>query len=526
MTEELEFARKLRVLGVRLWMADGELHYSAPKGVVTSDLRAELTAHKASLSAMLNRTASDDVVPRSPACQPTLATPEQQALWFLERFSGSGSSSAYNMAYGMRLRGRLYVDALARSLEVIVQRHDLLRSTFRERDGQALQVVGDPGLALSTTDLSDLLPAAREVTLARIVKTESRRPFDLATGPLLRVRLMVLAESESVLLIMVHHIVFDGWSARVFFRELEVAYSAARAGVPAPLADVTVRYADYARWQRGYLRGDVLTELTGYWRQRLAGAPQILRLPTDYARPAEPSFAGAEYQVTLPDWVRQGVIQLGRESGATPFMVSLAVFVVLLVRYSGQEDVCVGTTMANRGRPELESLIGLFANTVVLRVDLSDDPPFRQALGRVREACLEALNHQELPFAQLVEQLHPDRNHARNPLFQVSFQPLGSDPATFPHLDGLEVEPYDVLPWQAKFDLTLEAGEQLGNFRVNFGYSTDLFEPATIERMAAHFCEIAQAAVSAPDQRTSEFSMMSAAERQIMATWGGRDGTR
>ncbi|HEX2092214.1 MAG TPA: condensation domain-containing protein, partial [Longimicrobiaceae bacterium] len=344
----------------------------------------------------------------------------QERLWFIDRMQPG--SSTYNLPLALRLRGPLHTGALQRALGEILRRHEALRTVFAEVDGSPAQLVAPfGGFALPVADLSGLGEAAREAEARRRATEEALRPFDLAAGPLFRARLLRLSGEEHLLLLSMHHIVSDGWSLGVLFRELAALYAAYRDGRESPLPELPVQYADHAAWQRRHLQGAALQRQLAYWRERLADAPALLELPTDHPRPPVQSFRGASQRRELAAGALERLRALGRQEGATLFMVVLGAFQVLLSRYAGSEDVVVGSPIAGRTRREVEALIGFFVNTLVLRSDLSADPSFREVLRRVREATLGAYEHQELPFEKLVAELQPERSLSHSPLFQVTF---------------------------------------------------------------------------------------------------------
>ncbi|RMF36691.1 MAG: non-ribosomal peptide synthetase, partial [Chloroflexi bacterium] len=344
----------------------------------------------------------------------------QQRLWFLDQLAPN--TPLYNIPDAIRLRGPLDVAVLERSLNEIVRRHESLRTTFRATDGKPVQVIAPTlKLPLPLVDLSGLPKAAREAEVQRLATEEAQRPFDLSRGPLLRVTLLRLGDEEHVALLTMHHIISDGWSMRVLVQELAALYDAFSHGRPSPLPDLPIQYADFALWQREWLQGEVLEEQLAYWKQQLSGSPPVLELPTDRPRPPVQSFRGAHRPFMLPRPLSQAIKALCRREGVTPFMLLLAAFQTLLHRYTGQDDISVGTPIANRNRAEIEGLIGYFANTLVLRTDLSGDPPFRELLKRVREVALGAYAHQDLPFEMLVDALQPERDLSHTPLFQVMF---------------------------------------------------------------------------------------------------------
>ncbi len=439
----------------------------------------------------------------------------QQRLWFIDQLSpGTGT---YNLPTVLRLRGNLQPQALRESLDVLIARHESLRTRMATVDGEARQIIAAASpVALDEQDLQALGEQAAPVRARELAQEEAERPFDLAQGPLLRVLLIRLAEQEHVLVINLHHIISDGWSGGVFDRELSALYNGHLAGQPAQLADLPIQYADYALWQRAWLAGPVLEQQLRYWKTQLAGLA-TLELPIDRPRPALQSFRGARLEIPLPDTLGAGLRALGREAGSTLFMAGLAAFKVLLYRYSGGTDLAIGTPIAGRGRVELEGLIGFFANTLVLRTDLSGGPTFRQLLARVRETTLGAYTHQDLPFEKLVEELAPRRDPSRNPLFQVGFALVLGQPTTL-SLSGLELDPMPLRSQQSKFDLTLTVIERAGQLQARFEYCTDLYAGGTIERLAGHFGVLLEGLLANPDQSIDTVPLMSDAERrQILA---------
>ncbi|HEX9939154.1 MAG TPA: amino acid adenylation domain-containing protein, partial [Longimicrobium sp.] len=446
----------------------------------------------------------------------------QERLWFIDRMEPG--SAVYNMPVARRLGGVLDVAALERSLGEIIRRHEALRTTFTEVDGSPVQVIAPfDGFALPVEDLSELGEADREAEVGRRAREEARRAFDLSAGPLFRAVLLRLGEEDHVLLLSMHHIVSDGWSMGVLFRELSALYQAYREGGESPLPELAVQYADYAVWQREQLAGDVLDRQLTHWKERLAGAPELLDLPTDHPRPAVQTFRGAHERVQLPAEVLERLRALGRHEGATLYMVVLSMFQVLLSKYSGSDDIVVGTPIAGRGRGEVEGLIGFFINTLVLRTDLSGDPSFRELLGRVREVTLGAYEHQELPFERLVAELSPERSLSHSPLFQVAFS-LDNAQDTAGALAGLSVEGVGTQLQGAKFDLSLGLAVGAEGARGGLTYSTDLWEAATIQRLVGHFTRLVEQAAADPDARISQVTLLDEAERrQVLEEWNRTD---
>jgi amino acid adenylation domain-containing protein len=441
----------------------------------------------------------------------------QQRLWFLDQWQpGTG---VYNIAAAMRLSGPLDGAALERSLREIVRRHEVLRTTFPSARGQPAQVIAqDLPLRLPLTDLGGLPEGEREAEARRLAAEVARAPFDLACGPLLRVKLVRLGDEEHLFLVAMHHIVSDGWSIGVLNREVAALYGAYAAGGESPLPELPLQYADYAAWQRRRLQGAALQEQLDYWRGRLAGAPAALDLPTDRPRPAAPSYRGATLRFELPGSFAEAARALARREGCTLYMVLLAAFQALLHRYSGQDDFCVGTPIAGRGRPEAEGLVGCFVNTLVLRGDLSGDPSFAELLGRAREACLGAYAHQDVPFERLVEELQPKRDRSRSPLFQVMFA-LQNAPQQALELAGLRLAPWDIDTATSKFDLTLRLAEWEGGLRGELEYSTELYEPGTAERLVGHYRALLEGATADPGRRVSELPLPTRPELDQLSAW-------
>ncbi len=423
----------------------------------------------------------------------------QQRLWFLDRLEPG--SNFYHIPMGVRLRGRLDVEALARTFVEVVRRHEALRTTFVVVDEAPSQIIS-PSLEveLPVLDLSGLAGASREDEVRRLLAEEAAPAFDLERGPLLRARLLRLAEEEHVLLLTMHHIISDGWSIGVLIREVAVLYEAYAQGRPSPLEELPVQYADYAVCQRGWLRDEVLEGQLGYWRKQLSGAPAVLELPTDRPRPPLQSFRGTHWPFALPPALEPRLRELTSREGVTLFMVLLASFDVLLHYYTGRSDLVVGTDVANRNQVETEGLIGFFVNQLALRTDLTGDPTFRELLGQVRDVTLGAYSHQDLPFEKLVEALNPERVLNYSPVFQVKFV-LQNAPLKLLELPGLTLTPLWVENDKSKFDLMLTVHESPEGLSGFFEYNIDLFDAATIARMAAHFEAVLTVATAQPGAR-------------------------
>ncbi|MCW2917361.1 MAG: non-ribosomal peptide synthetase [Actinomycetia bacterium] len=446
----------------------------------------------------------------------------QQRMWFLEQMDPG--QATYNIALCARLEGPLRVSALYEGLHTVIERHESLRTVFTSRDGEPRQVVVPPPTPpLSVVDLSGMIAHDRDALAAGLAEREAQRPFDLSRPPLLRLRLLRLAPDEHVLVLVTHHIVSDGWSLGVLVRELGEVYLAAARKRPVALPRLPVQYPDYAIWQRERLRGERLSEEIDWWRRELAGAPELLELPTDLPRPAMQSFRGANVVFGWPPELTDRLRAFGREHDATLFMVLLTGFVALMARYTRQDDMVIGTPVAGRVQPELESLIGLFVNTLALRARYDDDADFRTLLARVRGSFLDAYSHQELPFERLVEVLRPDRSLSHSPLVQVFFD-LQSAPTASVEWPDLRLRPFaggsELLGTTAKFDLSLTMGEAGGGLEANVEYNTDLFRPDTVERLIGHYRSLLENVLDHPDRPMPELSMLTAGERDWVLAAG------
>jgi amino acid adenylation domain-containing protein len=453
----------------------------------------------------------------------------QERLWFFDQFYPD--SPVYNIPTAMRVPGMLNVEALERDLNEIVRRHEALRTTFAVIDGQPPMQVVVPALTLELpiVDLRKLPQAQRQSEAGRLANEEAQRPFDLARGPLLRALLLRLGDEDHVLVLTMHHIVSDGWSMGVLFRELNVLYGAYVAGRPSPLPELPIQYADFAHWQREWLQGEVLEAQLSYWKEQLKDTPAVLELPTDRPRPAVQSFRGALHYFVLPRPLSEELKALSRREDATLFMTLLAAFKTLLYRYTGQTDLVVGTPIANRTRAELEELIGFFVNTLALYTDLGGNPSFRELLGRVRAMTLEAYTHQDLPFERLVNELQPQRNLSYHPLFQVMFvlqntlssiQASAEVPRRAAEATGEYMSLPEIGTGTAKFDLTLSMAETGQGLVGAVEYNTDLFDAATIERMTRNFQVLLQGIVVQPEHPLSDLPILTPEERQrLLVEW-------
>nr|AYM54409.1 amino acid adenylation domain protein [Phaselicystis flava] len=443
----------------------------------------------------------------------------QERLWFLQQMSAD--AGALNLVYAFDLRGALDVSTLGRAFDEIVRRHEALRTTFARCDNAPVQRIEAPAPVELRLERLDGHPEHARAQETKRWIAEAARPFDLARGPLLRAVLLRWSAEEHTLIFAIHHIAADGWSLGVLVRELASLYEALRAGRPSPLPELPIQYADFALWQRERLRGAVLDRELAYWRAQLSGAPPRLELPTDRPRPAVQGSRGGTVAFDVPEALSSALEALARREGATLFMTLLAAFDVLLARYSGQQDIVVGTPVAGRLRPDLEPLIGCLVNALALRTDLSNNPSFRALLGRVKDVALDAFAHQELPFELLVEALRPQRDLSHTPIFQAMFV-LQNAPLEELSLAGLSLRPIEVVADAVMHDLTLTVRPTGGRLRAWIEYSADLFERSTIERMAGHLLTLLEAFTRDPELGILDAPMLTEAERRtLLVAWDG-----
>jgi amino acid adenylation domain-containing protein len=455
---------------------------------------------------------------------PIPVSPAQQRLWFLDQLE-SGSSS-FNIAVSYRFRGALNVAALERSLQELLARHESLRTTFDAVDGQPAQVItSDSRLKMRFEDLQSLPEPEREATALSLVNEDSHRPFNLARGPLIRATVLGMDPEDHVLTLVIHHIVSDAWSFEVLNRNLEALYHAISNGTPPDLPPLPIQYADFASWQRDSMQGNALESELSYWKRTLDGLDPLLDLPTDHPRPPTRSERGARRSVVLPPALAEQLRELGRQCGTTLFTVLLAALQTLLHRYTGREDIAVGTSVAGRSRAETEELIGFFVNTLVLRTSLSGNPTVAELLARASEVTLGAFAHQEVPFDRLVEELQPERDPSRSPLIQVMFTAVNAPRkvALGPDISTTHVE-HEVRT--ARFDLTLYVSECPDGLDVRMEYSTDLFRSSTIARMLEHFRMLLEQMVADSAQKISSLKLLTPFERQqLLGDWNETETT-
>ena len=430
----------------------------------------------------------------------------QERLWVIDQIEPD--NPAYIRPLAFRLTGQLQLGALSAGLSEIVRRHEILRTTFSLKDGFPIQVVHPPlPLPIRVEDLSAMTEDRREADVCRLMDDELRSLFDLARGPLLRATLLRLTGDRYILLIVMHHIVFDGWSSELFLRELTMLYGAYAGGAPAALPELPVQYGDFAFWQREWLQGEVLATQLAYWREQLAGIPPVLELPADRPRSSRQSYRGAMRTVTIPRALSDGLKSVGRREGATLFMTLLAAFTVLLHRYTGQDDIVVGSPIANRNRIETEGLIGFFVNTLVLRADLSGDPSFQELLKRTRKTCLGAYSHQDFPFEKLVEDLQPERNLDHSPLFNVWVNFIDS-PSPSCESGGMTFSPSDISEPIARWPLTLYAIQKRNSLCLRLVYQLDLFSEELMSIFLEQFHHLLLQIVASPYKQIRSYTLI------------------
>ncbi|MEG4006161.1 amino acid adenylation domain-containing protein [Microcoleus sp. Pol11C1] len=532
--ELVEFLSYLRSLDINIFVEGEILRCNAPEGIITPELRAEISHKKAEIISFLkaaNLTSSftpTPIVPMGRDGNLPLSF-AQQRLWFLDQLVPN--NPFYNVPAALRLTGSLNFSALQQTFNEIVRRHEALRTTLAVVSGQPVQRIGAAfHLPINVVDLRNLPKEYRQNEANRLTAQEAQRSFNLSKDLLLRVTLLQLDDAEYLLMLNMHHIVSDGWSIGVLIQELGALYTAFASEKPSPLPALSIQYADFAKWQREWLQGEVLETQLAYWRQQLNGI-YMLNLPADRPRPAIQSYRGKRQFLQLPKQLSEALETLSQREGVTLFMTMLAAFKTLLYHYAQQEDIVVGSPIANRNRSEIEALIGFFVNSLVLRTDLSGNPTFRELLNRVKEVALGAYAHQDLPFEKLVEELHPDRALNQNPLFQVAFA-LQNAPGNRLELPELTLSPQQLDVGTARFDLEFHLWERAPNSSGNNQspnnklwvdssegisgmviYSADLFDEATIARLIAHFQTLLESIVANPEERIANLQYLSAQER-------------
>jgi aspartate racemase len=520
----VEFLSYLRSLNVKLSSDGQHLRYSAPTGVVTSALQSELATRKSEILEFFKE-ARLAIRPQFSTIKPISRSGElplsfgQMRLWLLDQFEPGGVT--YSIPSLFRLRGDFNLAVFEQSLNEIARRHEVLRAYFVSADGRPVQKIAPPeAFKIPVVDLQTLAESARQSEVARLALLDATQPFDLGQAPLMRATLLKLTTEEQVLLFNVHHIAFDGWSVGVFVRELSILYRAFLNGEPSPLPELPIQYVDFATWQQQWMQGEVLQAQLSYWKTRLSGSLPVLELPSDRPRPAVQTYKGRDFAFTLSKRLTNSLKILSQREDVTLFVTLLAALKILLMRYTGQEDILVGTPIANRNRPEIEELVGFFVNTLVMRTDLSGNPTYRELAQRVQDAALGAYAHQDLPFEKLVLDLNPERNPSRSPIFQVMFTMLNTPMQQVLDLPGLAPSRMEFHNGGAKFDLSLYAEEIEQGISGWFSYNTDLFDEITIGRMVEHFRTLLEGIVSNPEQRLLKLPLLNHIEReQLLVEW-------
>jgi amino acid adenylation domain-containing protein len=522
MKEVIHLLGRLRAEGVSLTVDGDTLRCAAAPGVLTAELRAELTRHKPEILAFLRSSRNTGLskqvaLTRGERTGPVPLSYAQQRLWFLCQLDPD--SPVYNIPSAVVLTGQLDIDALQRAIREIIRRNESLRTYFAQENGVPRVVISEQTQwSLQRIDVQYIADQGPS-ELIRYASRLAQEPIEITQAPLLRAQLLTAAAESHVLLLTVHHIVFDGWSMGLFVRELEELYRAYVSGEIPRLAPLALDYTDFAVWQRHWLETGVLEQQLAYWKKRLADAPLVVSFPADRRRPQVEMFRGARRKIVTPRELVQGLESLSHTQGVTLFMVLLACFDVLLARYTGQEDVVVGSPSAGRSRSELSDVMGFFVNNLVLRTDLSGNPAFSTLLARVREVTLQAYKHQDVPFDQLVQALRPERSPDHAPLFQTMFI-LQNFPIGRIEMPGLLLQPMELEFSTARFDLTVEVFPHDGALNVYFDYNSDLYDDTTIARLQAHYRAILEAVVTDPTQKIGEIPLLSAAEREeLLFTW-------
>ncbi len=505
---------KLREQGAQIRLQGDRVVCDAPPNVMTPELVEQLREHKEQIVALLSKEAMAATTDEFaiPIISRKLEIPlsfAQESLWFLDQLEPE--AAVYNTPLRLRLSVEVDERILQRSLNEIVRRHETLRTNFRNVSGRPIQVIEEAAtLRLPLVDLTDVPEEVREAEADRLCQEQAERPFALGRDLMLRATLFRLEKDKHILLLNVHHIVFDAWSIELLLREIATLYEAFSKGHPSPLRELPVQYADFAAWQRGRLTGAVLARQLEYWRRQLDGAPPLLELPTEWPRPPVQTFRGSVETAAIPLSMTIALKALSQRAGVSLFMTLLAAFQTFLYRYSGQQDITVGSPITNRSRTELESLIGLFINTLPLRVDLSGNPTFRQLLSRVSEVVLGAYENQDVPFENLVESLQPARNLSYSPVFQVLFAVQNASPGPTNFDAQLDV----ISSATSKFDLSLYIKEFSDGMSAEVEYCTDLFGYETIRRMLKHFLVLLNGIVENPDEHVNSLPLLSVDEQQ------------
>ena len=515
MKDTIKYIKYLQDVGIRLTLKNGRLKSIAPKGVLTDNIRSQISERKDEIIKFLSEIyfLSDEketfIHPVSRA-EPLYLSFAQQRLWFLDKLE-QGKSAAYNIPMNIRVQGNLDILILKETLNEIVKRHEVLRTVFKEpqkEDGKFTEpvqlILPELFIEIPLTDISSINEKEREKKAKNIVSKEAAKPFDLSNGPLIKAGIIKLGENDHILSINVHHIAFDGWSTGIFLKEFKILYKAFSDGQPSPLSQTDIQYADFAKWQKEQLTGEKFEAHLNYWKEKLENAPLLLELPLDYSRPPVQTFKGDYIRFEIDSKLTHSLKDLTQKTGATLFMTLYSAFAVLLSKYSGKEDIVIGSPIANRNHKQIEPLIGFFVNILALRADLSNDPDFISFMEQVKNTTLEAYEHQNLPVEKLIDELNIKRNMSHNPLVQAAFAMQNAPMENF-DLPGIQFSLFEFEYNTSKTDLMLNMEETFGKIKGGFEYNTDLFNSATIKQMIGHFQNLLREIADNPDKQISEF---------------------
>ncbi|XGV94366.1 MAG: condensation domain-containing protein (plasmid) [Leptolyngbya sp. BL-A-14] len=520
---------ELRQLGVRLWLDNNRLRYRAPEGAMSPDVIAELKARKEEIVAFLQQvgtTVALELPPLVPVKRQEFIPLSfaQKRFWLLHQFEPD--SSANNMPVVLRLTGKLNIPVWEQSINEVVRRHEILRTTYPVMDGEPYQKIApEVKLSLPTIDLRQVPAEQRDVEALRLTTQIAQMPFDLGEGPMLHIGLFHLQDDEYLFLWCLHCITGDGSSSDIFFQELTTIYAAFSGGQPSPLPECPVQYADFAQWQRAWLQGELLQSQLEYWKKQLSGNLAAIQLPTDRPRPPVQTYRGDRCPRMFSLDLHSKLLNLSQRCGSTLFMTLLAAFETLLYRYSNQEEILISFTNAGRNQVETEKLIGFFSGTLLLRTNFANNPTFRELMAQVKDGALEAYAHQDLPFEKLVEELRPEQSQSRSPLFQIKFalnppwtNGRGMEAVRLPDLTIDSMFGY-IYHGQTKFDLILVMREQVQGLGAVFDYNADLFDASTAARMMDHFQMLLEGIVANPDQRVLDLPLLTPTEQQQLKEW-------
>ncbi|MEG3972959.1 condensation domain-containing protein, partial [Microcoleus sp. T2B6] len=520
----IEFFNHLRKLDINLFLEGGRLRCKAPEGILTPALKSEISDRKAEIISFLQQA---NLQAKTTAIAPISRTENntfplsftQEGLWFLYKLQPN--SPFYNIPLNLHFSGQLDIVALESSLQLLIASHEILRTNFITVDGKPAQVINATrDFTLPIVDLRSLSASQRDLECQKLASLAISHIFNLAEDSLIRAELVQLTLTENILLLTIHHIIFDGWSVNIFIQEVTTIYSALVEPGKPHLPEINLQYVDFAVWQKQWLQGEVLESQLAYWQRKLTGMPALLELPTDRPRPAVQSFRGETLFFTIEPDISEALVNLSQQQGVTLFILLLTAFKVLLYRYTNQPDIVVGSPSANRQNPQNQGMIGFFVNTLVLRTDLSNNPTFLELLQQVKKVVLEAYEHQELPFDKLVGALHPDRNLSYSPLFQIDFS-LENETTSAIKLKDLIINISNPeTNHTAKFDLSLSFQKTERGLIGGFEYSTDLFDATTIARMIEHLQTVLAGIVANPEQKLSDLPILTVIEKhQLLLEW-------